>query len=191
MINDQSITRLLNHPKAPSDLEQRIQRNLQGAGGPQYPTRRWWLSGIAAAVLLALVIVMVIPATPVVVVAASQDIQARARHDKGVTIPVSTISEGLHIKDPLQEMTVQMTKKCRLGDQEAIHLQIAGANQGEVHLFIRQTGIDEAWPVGSGELNDMYWQVLSPRADLEVLVLRSADMNPDNVARLIRHMFYS
>jgi hypothetical protein len=127
-----------------------------------------------------------------VIDAAVADIVADEKHQVGVSISMDSILAATHIQLPIDNMPVHMTKYCNLNRDKTIHMQVDGANHGSVHLFVKQGRFDkQLWQANSGQLNEMEWKIIHPRDDLSVLVLRTADMNPDNVEKLIQHMFYS
>lgn len=193
-MDDKTLRDKLQRPVAPNELEQRIRANWQAQQKADGRHRRMLIPGtaIAASILLAVVLLQMPLFTPSIVDAAARDIIADAERNPGISIPVDNIVQARGLQAPLPEMTVKMTKRCTLNALPTVHMQIAGANQGEVHLFIAdgpESGV--ALQNRQGELDSLHWQLLTPREDLTLLVLHTSDMNPDNVERLLRHMFYS
>ncbi|HEC19317.1 MAG TPA: hypothetical protein ENI97_08225 [Gammaproteobacteria bacterium] len=200
-MNDKQLERSLKQPEVPVSLEKKLRNNwhtqLKEQAGQRTVTPRM-LMGVSTSVLLALLTLFLVvqQTTPAIVTLAMQDIasdaerndQARYLFDDAMRVQL----QSRNIQPPLPGMKVKMAKYCTLNKTKTTHLRIAGAIRGEVNLFIRDGGFDiPTWGAQQGEINSMQWQVIHPREGLSVLVMRSADMNPQNVAALIQEMFYA
>ena len=191
-MRDEKLKQQLQRPLVPADLEASIRANWE----TQLRTRshsRVWLAMLASAASLMFVVVLVgsLHYTPDVVRDALEDIANDAKHDVGISIPMETIIAEKHFRAPMQNMPVRLTKYCALDEYRTLHIQVAGARQGEVHLFIQEGSFDiAAWQTHHGEMNAMTWKIIQPRDNFSVLVVYTPEMNPDNVEKLIQHMFY-
>jgi len=192
MMKDRELERQLDRPIVPNDLEASIRSNWKTQiGGPSQQRR--WNTMLASAASLVMVVALLASfgQTPGVVSDALADISDDAKHGVGISIPLETLLAEKHFKAPLQNMQVKMTKYCDLDSSRTVHLQVAGERQGQVHLFIQEGAFDvAAWQKNRGELGAMTWKLITPREDISVLVMYTADMNPDNVEKLIQQMFY-
>ncbi len=200
-MSDEQFKRSLKQPEVPTGLEEQLRNNwcaqLKEKTGRRTGASRV-LMGAAASVFLALMTFVFVTqqGTPAIVTLAMQDIasdaasndQASYRFDDAMRVQLQ--SRG--IQSPLPSMTVKMAKHCTLNKTQTTHLRIAGALRGEVNVFIRDGNFDiPAWRAQQGELNTMQWQVIHPHDGLSVLVMRTADMNSQNVKALIQKMFYA
>lgn len=185
----------LNSVDVPDKLEARIRDNWHEQireSGEKARIHSSWLAATAASLLLAAFVLRIGFSTPTVIEAALADIVADEKHQAGVSITMDSILATTHIRPPIDSMLVRMTKYCSLNRDKTIHMQIAGTKQGSVHLFVKEGQFDkQLWQDNSGQSNEMEWKIIKPRHNLSVLVLRTTDMNPENVERLIQHMFYS
>ena len=197
-MDDKNLQKQLNRPSAPKHLEARIRDNwhLQiGGDAIRKTTPSRLLVATAASVVLALATMLVVItslSTPELVELAINDIKSDAKHNATSVIPLDAILQDSGIKGPLQNMPVKMAKYCNLNNTRTSHLRIAGAKQGEVHLFISKGNFDiPAWKNRQGQTDGMFWEMIQPGKNFSVLVLRSPDMSKDKVNQLIEHMFYA
>lgn len=200
-MSDEKLKRSLKQPEVPDALQEQLRDNWRAqlkAESDHHSGASRLLLGAAASVFVAFIVLVFVAqqSTPTIVTLAVQDIavdaarsnQAAYRFDDAMRVQLQ--SQG--IKPPLPEMKVKMAKSCTLNKTQTTHLRIAGAIRGEVHVFIHDGDFAiPAWRAQQGEVNTMQWQVIHPRDGLSVLVMRSADMNPQRVAALIKEMFYT
>jgi hypothetical protein len=194
-MEDKHLQQQLKRLQVPRDLEARIRANWkqQLNRDPGKRSRYGMLAAAALAGLtLSILLINIISTTPVMVAAALNDIRNDIQHDVGIAIPLDVLAQLDDVKLPPESMPLKMTKYCTLGSSKTIHLQVAGAKQGEVHLFIQRGDFDIAfWEATQGQIDSMPWKLVKPRDNLSVLVLYSHDMNPANVEKLIQTMFYA
>jgi hypothetical protein len=194
-MEDKHLQQQLNRLVLPNDLEDRIRANWKQQLN-KHPGKRSRSGILAAAALagltLAILLLNAINTTPVIVTTALNDIRNDAQHNVGISIPLDVLAQLDDVNLPHESMPLTMTKYCTLGSSKTIHLQVAGAKQGEVHLFIQRGGFDIAfWQAAQGQVDSMPWKLVKPRDNLSVLVLYTRDMNPANVEKLIQTMFYA
>ena len=190
-MDKESIGRQLNRPQPPADLLATVQGNWQlqqRNSHKPWNVLRW---GAVAGVVLVSLLLRALLDHGSLVSAAMEDIAAADRHAQGVSVSMDEVASALSIALPLPEMTLLMSKRCHIEGLDTVHLQIAGARRGEVHLFIHQGAANAFAEQDSGKAADFTWRMLSPREDLSVLVLYSADMKAESVEALLQHMFYS
>ena len=191
-MKDKELEQQLDCPIIPNDLEASIRSNWKTQLGEPNQQRRWnTLLASAASLVMVVALFASISRTPAVVSDALADIGDDAKHDIGISIPMETLLAEKHFNAPKQSMQTKMTKYCNLNSARTVHLQVAGEKQGQVHLFIQEGAFDvAAWQKNRGVLGTMTWKLITPREDISVLVMYTADMNPDNVEKLIQQMFY-
>lgn len=200
-MNNEKLKRSLKQPEVPASLQQQLRDNwrtqLKEEGGHRWQASRL-LMGAVAGVFVVFIALFTLAqySAPTIVTLAMQDIASDAQHRAAQAYRFDDVMRSQlkmrGIDTPLPGMSVKMAKFCTLNKTRTVHLRIAGAQQGEVHVFIGDGAFEiPAWRTEQGELNTMQWQVIHPRDDLSVLVMRTADMNPQNVAALIQKMFYA
>ena len=194
-MEDKDLTEQLDRLPVPQDLEQKIRANWRQQ--LNHDQGQWFrYKGLVAAgvvgLTLTVLLVNLINSTPKILSMAVNDIQSDARQNVGISIPMDVLTQWGNVNLPPVSMPLKMTKYCTLGGNKTIHVHVDGAIQGEVHLFIRRGDFDVAfWQARQGQINSMPWRLLKPRDDLSVLVLYTQDMNPANVDKLLRAMFYA
>jgi len=200
-MNDKKFEQSLKQPEVPTSLEKKIRDNWHA----QFKEEANRYSGISRLLMSAVASIFVVfmalffveqQGAPNIIALAMQDIASDARHRNQAEYPFDDVMlsrlKMQGINPPLPTMPVKMAKYCSLNKTQAIHLRIAGSVKGEVHVFIRDGDFDiPAWRAEQGELNAMQWQIIHPRENMSVLVIRTADMNPQNVEALIQKMFYT
>jgi hypothetical protein len=200
-MNDEKFKRSLNQAEVPASLEKQLRDNwraqLKEEAGHSFGVSRGLLSAVASVFVLVVALFAVgQQGAPEIVTLAMQDIATDAARSNQIAyrfddaMRVQLQSQG--ISPPLPSMSVKMAKYCTLNKTRTTHLRIAGEVRGEVHVFIRDGEFDfPAWRSEQGELNAMHWQLIHPRDGLSVLVMRTENMNPQNVEALIQKMFYA
>jgi len=200
-MNDKKFKQSLKQPEVPTSLEKKIRDNWHAQFNEETDRRsgasRLLMSAVASIFVVSMALFFVgQQGAPNIVALAMQDIASDARHRNQSEYQFDDVmrtrlkTQGINL--PLPTMPVKMAKYCSLNKTQAIHLQIAGSVKGEVHVFIRDGDFDiPAWRAEQGELNAMQWQIIHPRENMSVLVMRTADMNPQNVEALIQKMFYT
>ena len=200
---DQKLRDQLQGPQPTAQLESRIRENWQQQMAdavqqqqPRFPqsilTQGRSLAAGFVLLMLAGMSLSVVEWRPTVVLAALEDIQKDVHQQVGISIPVDTVLNDYQIQRPPKNMTVAMTKQCHLNGNMSMHLEVAGENQGRVHLFILKGGPDiPFWQRLNGKDASMPWQLIRPRPGLSVLVMQTPDMNSRNVEKLIHSMFYA
>ena len=202
MDQNDKFKRKLNALEVPEELENRIRSNwhsqMRGSNSGRVKNEaekiRFWRPGLAlAASLLIAFFVSTQPfKTPALIDAAVNDILKDAKTNIGLSISLETVLAMHDIQLPPMSMPISMTKFCTLDGLKTTHMQVNGADKGEVHFFIKQGEFDIAfWQANQGEVATMPWKLIKPGKDLSVLVLYSVDMNPENVAHLIQKMFFA
>jgi len=200
-MNDKKFKQSLKQPEVPTSLEKKIRDNWHAQFNEETDRRsgasRLLMSAVASIFVVSMALFFVgQQGAPNIVALAMQDIASDARHRNQSEYPFDDVMlsrlKMQGINPPLPTMPVKMAKYCSLNKTQAIHLRIAGSVKGEVHVFIRDGDFDiPAWRAEQGELNAMQWQIIHPRENMSVLVIRTADMNPQNVEALIQKMFYT
>jgi hypothetical protein len=193
-MEDKDLKEQLNQLSVPHDLEQKIRANwkqqLNHDQGQWFRYKGLVAAGVMGLTLAALLFNLT-NSTPKLLSLAINDIQSDAQQNIGISIPMDVLTKWGNVNLPPISMPLKMTKYCTLGGNKTIHVQVDGARQGEVHLFIRRGDFDIAfWQSRQGQIDSMPWRLLKPRDDLSVLVLYTHDMNPANVEKLIQTMFY-
>lgn len=194
MTDDNDLNKQLNRPPVPHDLEDKIRANWQ----EQKMGRRHTLplkTILVAASIIGIVAGTVLidrPTTPEdLITIAINDIDSDTLKRTGLTLPIDSILNEAHINLPPESMPIKMTKRCNLNGNKAVHIKVAGANQGAVHLFIKTGDFDTSLSLPDKETaTAMPWKLIKPRHDLTVLVLYTTDMNPTSVDKLLETMFY-
>lgn len=191
-MKDKELEQQLDRPIVPNDLEESIRANWKTQLGEPNQQRRWnTILASAASLVMVVVLLSSFSRTPDVVNDALADIGDDVKHGIGISVPIETLLAEKHLKAPLKNMQVKMTKYCNLKHARTVHMQVAGERQGQVHLFIHEGSFNvAAWQKNRGEMGSMTWKLITPRENVSVLVMHTADMNPDNVEKLIQHMFY-
>ena len=196
-MNDRDLHKQLTTPPIPKDLEKKIHENWKQQLTPvekAYTAFAWRAAYVSSACLfvVALAFSSLSFSTPSLVTAAYHDIQKDRPLEIGISIPNEVWLQTHHINMPPASMAIEMTKYCYIERHKTVHLQIAGAKQGKVHLFIQQGEFDQSfWHKSTGNFKSMPWRLLAPRTDLSVLAFYTPDMNPDNVEKLINTMFFT
>jgi len=193
-MEDKDLQQQLDQIPVPDDLEDRIRANwkqqLSQDQGQRFRYRGLAVAAVAG-LTLAVLLFNAINSTPRLLTLALNDIQNDARQNIGISIPLEVLAELDYVNLPPESMPLKMIKYCTLNSDRAMHVQVAGARQGEVHLFIRRGNFDiPFWQAKQGQINSMPWRLLKPRDELSVLVLYTHDMNPANVDKLLQAMFY-
>lgn len=184
----------LDRLPVPHDLEQKIRANWKQQLNQDHGQWFRYKGLVAAGVVgltFAVLLFNLINSTPKLLSMAINDIQSDAQQNIGISIPMEVLTQWGNVNLPPVSMPLKMTKYCTLGGNKTIHVNVNGARQGEVHLFIKRGDFDIAfWQARQGQINSMPWRLLKPHDDLSVLVLYTHDMNPANVEKLIQTMFY-
>jgi len=192
--HDDNLKRKLNTLEVPEELEKHIRSNWQTQMQTNTKRTQWWRPGLAlvASFSLAFFVSIQILKTPAFVDAAAYDIISDVKHNIGLSIPLETILAIHDMQLPPASMPVKMTKLCTIDGLKTTHIQVNGKAKGEVHLFIKQGEFDTAfWQAQQGEVVTMPWKLIKSGKNLSILVLYSADMDPDNVETMIQKMFYT
>lgn len=193
-MNKHKLGKQLGDINVPEQLENRIHRNWQQQLREESIARAGskWQLATTASFLVVIVLLRTVFSTPDLVNAALEDIVADAKHSVGVSVEMDSILQANHIQAPTINMPVRMTKYCTLEKSRTLHMQIAGEQQGSVHLFVKENGFDaQFWQDSQGVKQQMIWKIIHPRDDLSVLVIHTPDMDPLNVDKLVQHMFFS
>jgi len=194
MNHDDNLKRKLNTLEVPEELEKRIRSNWQTQMQTNTKRIQWWQPGLAlvASFALAFFVSIQVLKTPTFVDAAVNDIISDAKSNIGLSIPLKTILVMHDMQLPPASMPVKMTKLCTIDGLKTTHIQVNGKAKGEVHLFIKQGEFDTAfWQAQQGKVITMPWKLIKSGKNLSILVLYSADMDPDNVETMIQKMFYT
>ena len=194
-MDDKDLKQQLDRLPVPHDLEHKIRANwkqqLNQDQGQWFRYKGLVAAGVVG-LTFAVLLFNLINATPKILSMAVNDIRSDAQQNIGISIPMDVLMQWGNVNLPPVSMPLKMTKYCRLGVNETIHVHVDGARHGEVHLFIRRGDFDIAfWQARQGKINSMPWRLLKPSDDLSVLVLYTQDMNPANVDKLLRAMFYA
>lgn len=194
-MDDKHLQTQLNRPTVPEGLEDRIRNNWkeQITQSQNYrPLKRMLAIVGMFGLIIGILLVNSVYTTPSLVTAAVDDIHKYEKHKIGIALPIASLIEETGINLPMNSTPIKMTKYCTLNDSKTTHIKVAGAKQGEVHLFISRSEFDVYfWHAQKGVVGSMPWRLFKPREDLSVLVLYSHDMNPSNVEKLIQTMFYA
>lgn len=193
-MDKEKLSKKLNSLEVPDQLEARIRSDWQQQNAERNVASQFMLklTAVAASFVVAMVVLRITFSTPALVTAAIDDIAEDAKHSVGIAVDFSAVLSSRNIDAPLQKMPVRMSKYCELDEQKTLHMQVAGEQQGHVHLFVRDGRFDHFfWQAEEGVAGDMQWRIIQPSDDLSVLVVFTPDMNPVNVEKLVRHMFYS
>jgi hypothetical protein len=194
-MTDDNLHRQLNRLQVPDDLEQKIRANWYEQKLKQKrnkPVKYLFVAASLFGVVLGAVLFNRLSMSPDLISAAISDINNDAKHQVGITLPIFSIVKQANIHLPPDSMTIEMTKLCNLNGNKTVHVKVAGAKQGFVHLFIKEGDFDALlWEATKDTTSTMPWRLIKPRNDLSVLVLYTKDMNPANVDKLIQTMFYA
>jgi len=195
MIDDNEIKKQLNSPAPPENLESDIHSALQSLQGNSEKRHRtyWQAYALAASVSIVMLslFIGVTATTPEIVTTAIADIQKDEFIGAQLAEKYRPWLNQKNINFPPREMTVEMSKFCKLSGHLSFHLKIAGQHQGKVHIFILNNTPDIANGKRSGQVASMKWRIIKPRANLTILVLSTKDMKQESVNKLIRTMFYA
>lgn len=195
MTDKHALKQLLKRPDVPPSLQQNILANWQQQQAQRRrntPLLFAWASSLAALVLTLLLLFKPNTDGGDLIGLALKDIASDAEKHVAIALPLDEVYLRAHIHRPPPSMPVQMSKYCYLNDNKTMHLKVAGAKQGVVHLFIKQGDFDAVFSGRStGAGASLPWRLFKPRNDLSVLVLYSRDMNPNSVDELLKTMFYA
>jgi len=194
MKDERDLYRQLNRPRVPDDLEKKIRENWQEQKSKQQrniPLRYYLIAASLFGMIVGTVLVNQLSAKNDLISIAVNDINKDENHHVGITIPVALLFKQARIHLPPESMPIEMTKWCNLSGNETMHIKVAGAKQGVVHLFIKAGDFSASLWETKKYAHAMPWRLIKPRNDLSVLVVYSQDMNPDSVTRLIQTMFYA
>ncbi len=195
MIDDNEIKRQLHSPATPEDLERDIRAACNALQDKSVKHGKvYWpayaLMSIVGVILLS-VLISITTTTPNIVTTAVADIKKDEFIGAHLVEKYRPWLSQKKINLPPEEMTVEMSKFCKLSGQLSFHLKIAGQRQGKVHLFILKNNPGIASGKRSGKVATMSWRIINPRDKLYVLVLFTKDMKKESVNKLIRKMFYA
>lgn len=194
MTDDNNLNKQLNRPPVPHDLENRIRTNWQEqrVGHHPYVPLKYFLVAASIFGIVAGTVLIDSQTKPEDLISvAINDIDSDALKHTGIMLPMDSIINDARINLPPESMPIKMTKRCNLNGNKTVHIKVAGAKQGAVHLFIKTGGFDTS-PIlpDKNTSTAMPWKLIKPRADLTVLVLYTTDMNPVSVDKLLDTMFY-
>ena len=194
MKDDGYLSQQLNRPRVPKDMESKIRDNWR----EQTANRRHNLAakyliiaaGIFGSVVSTVLVKHVVRSSDLVQVAI-EDINNDTIKHVGIMFPIETLIKRANIKLPPSSMPIEMVKRCNLNGNETLHIKVAGANHGAVHLFIKKGDFTHSITnTEQGTEAIRPWGLIKPRSDLSVLVLYTNDMNIANVDKLIETMFF-
>lgn len=191
MKDDRHLQQQLSRPTPPPELEAKIISNWQEQLKRQRRSgygKRLLVAASLCAIALGAGLFVLTP-EPDLVQFAIADIKKDAAHNHGIILPVSHAIKQAKINMPPADMPVKLSKRCELDGNNTVHLKVAGAQKGAVHLFIKKGSFDVL--PNSDKATMMPWKLITPRKDLSVLVLYTSDMNPANVDKLLDTMFYT
>jgi len=194
MMDDKDLYRQLNNPDVPGDLEKKIRANWLDQKAKQRPTMpvRQILVAASVVVLIAGAVLTSWLTTPNDLISiAINDINNDEKQHIGMTMPIDAFVKQANIHLPPASMPVEMIKQCNLNGNKTMHVKVAGANQGAVHLFINKGDFTTSLWTSNDDVPAMPWRLIKPRKDLSVLVVYTKDMNPASVDKLIQTMFYA
>jgi len=195
-MDKKDINRKLNAPDVPKDLKLKIINNWHSQIKQQEETskylRKKGLVAVAASFLIAIVIWGKEPFTPTVVNAALDDIVSDEKQDIGLSVSLQTIAEMNDLSSSINQLPIKMTKYCTLNQAKMLHVKISDDQRGEVHLFVNQASFDkELWQSSEGSKDGMSWEIISPKENLNILVMHSSDIKDNEVNTLIQQLFYT
>lgn len=194
MKDDTDLHQLLNRPPVPDDLESKIRANWHEQKSKQLsnkPAKYLLVAASIFAMVVGTVFLNSYFTAPNLISVAINDINNDAKQHIGIALPIESVVQEANIHLPPDSMPIEMSKLCTLNGNQTMHLKVAGAKQGEVHLFIKKGDFEASiWKSEQSATATMPWKLIKPRDDLSVLVLYTKDMNPANVDVLIQTMFY-
>jgi len=195
-MNKKNINKQLNSPEVPKALESKIFNNWQSQvkqqENSQKYSRKKGLAAIAASFLIAVIIWGKIPLTPTVVYAALDDIVSDEKQDIGLSVSLQTIAAIIDRPVSFNQLPIRMSKYCTLNQAKMLHVKISNEQRREVHLFVNQDTFNIAsWQSSVGNEDGMNWEIISPKENLNILVIHSNDINDIEVNALIQQIFYT
>lgn len=194
MKDDEELNRQLNRPYVPADLEKKIRDNWQDQESSQLrnkPAKYILVAASLVCLVLGTILINRV-STPVDLISiAINDINKDEKSHTGITLPLELMVKQVNVQLPPESMPVEMTKLCNLNGNKTMHIKVAGANRGAVHLFIKKGDFDASLWESATNVPIMPWRLIKPRQDLSVLVVYTEDMDPASVDNLLQTMFYA
>ena len=192
---DQKLHDLLNAPKAPEDLAEKLKANLdkqmleaeQSANLPQRNKALWY--GFAASLTLAIFVALQFQ-KPDLVSQAYAHVQEEANLVGAVDGGYQKWFEATGLQIPSQANRIALSKNCALGEQKAKHLRFELPNSGTINLFLYQD--DENLPdlaQTDGTIANQSWITESPRDGIHLLALYDANVSKQQITQIIQSIF--
>lgn len=193
MKDDELLSQQLNRPGVPKHLESKIRANWHEQTMKQHHNPMVKYLVLAASVfgiVISILLVKYVEQPVDLVQVAIEDIKNDTRKHVGIMLPIETLFKRANINLPPNSMPIEMTKHCNLKGNETLHIKVAGAHHGAVHLFIKKGDFTLSITNSGQGIGDFKsWGLIKPRNEISVLVLYTKDMNPANVDKLINTMF--
>jgi len=192
--DDNYLHEMLNRPRVPQDLEEKIVANWKTQTDNQHQRVKFRYlvaaAGLIGIVLTTYMFKFMLLSNDLIAVAVN-DIRKDDNQHVGISVAVDLVLQQEKIHLPPSSMSIEMTKACNLNGNKTMHVKVAGEKQGSVHLFIKKGDFEATLLSSNDEPSAMPWRLIKPRNDISVLVIYTRDMNPVSVDNLIQTMFYT
>jgi len=193
---DNSLHKLLNAPKVPRNLADKLKANLDAqfaqsqpnTNRNQRPAIRWY--ALAATVALAVVVVWRFqPHQDLVSLAHAHSVE-EAQLTGALDGGYESWFESAGLRIPSDAKHIVLSKNCVLGTQQAKHLRFDLPDSGTINLFIYQESDDlPKLTQSNGAVDGQAWLALSPRNDLHLLAVYDTDVNKTQITKIIESLF--
>ena len=193
---DNNLHKLLNAPKVPQNLADKLKANLEAQIAQSQPSTKQnlrsairWYALAATVALAALGVWHFQPHQNLVSLAYAHSVeeaQLTGAQDGGYESWLKTA--GLRI--PAEANHIVLSKDCVLGQQHAKHLRFDLPESGTINLFVYQESGDLSKLTQSdGAIDGQAWMALSPRTDLHLLALYDTGVDKAKLAKIIESLF--